>query len=78
VTLIQASMESKMKRLLLLILVCISYLNAIEIDEYKTDIYFANGILTDEGNVRLKVLFDAFSRDVSYDALRLYVLFLPK
>jgi hypothetical protein len=43
-------MESKMKRLFLLLLACISYLNAIEIDEYKTDVYFANGILTEHNS----------------------------
>jgi len=45
-----------MKKLLLLLLVSLSWLNAIEIDEYKTDVYFANGILTNEKNATSNTL----------------------
>ena len=54
-----------MKKLLLLLL---NFLNAIEIDEYKTDIYFANGILTSEGDatanadlLMLSILIDRYA-----------------
>jgi len=49
-------MENRMKKLFLLFLVFISCVNAIEIDEYKTDVYFANGILTDNNTSRLNTL----------------------
>lgn len=45
-----------MKKLLLLFVFFISFLNAIEIDEDKTDVYFANGILTDESNATANTL----------------------
>ena len=39
-----------MKRIFLLLFILIGHVYALEIDEYKTDVYFANGILTNEGN----------------------------
>ncbi|MGC9351853.1 MAG: hypothetical protein ACP5D3_07680 [Sulfurovum sp.] len=45
-----------MKRIFLLLFILISYVNALEIDEYKTDVYFANGILTNEVNASSNTL----------------------
>lgn len=60
-----------MKRLFLLFLISISYINAIEIDEYKTDVYFANGILTNEGTassntllLKLEIIKNRYGGDV--------------
>jgi len=50
-----------MKKLFLLILVFGSYIYALEIDECKTDVYFANGILTNEGTASSNALLLKFS-----------------
>ncbi len=59
-----------MKKLLLFILLFPSIVFSA-IDEYKTDIYFANGILTDEGNatanadlLREAILNETYSGDI--------------
>jgi len=39
-----------MKYIFLLLIIFLSYVNAVEIDEYKTDVYFSNGILTEHNS----------------------------